>query len=234
MMRWGTGMEGRRIADLGDGTYRNPVLAGDFPDPTVLRDGPDYYLTTSSFDASPGLLIHHSRDLVNWAPLTFALPRPLTTVFAVDLVKHGGRYFIYIPFIPSPWAPEFGSAARIFVIWADRMEGPWSEPVDLGITGAIDPGHVAGEDRKRYLFLNGVRRVRLTDDGLASSTDEAWWSRGHATAVEGPDGGWWLVYHGYENGFRSLGPVESRARTAGCCCSSTARSTSAWAGTERR
>ena len=64
---WGTGLEGRRIADLGDGTYRNPVLAGDFPDPTVLKDGADYYLTTSSFDASPGLLIHHSRDLVNWA-----------------------------------------------------------------------------------------------------------------------------------------------------------------------
>lgn len=134
---WGTGLEGQRIADLGEGTYRNPVLAGDFPDPAVLKDGADYYLTTSSFDASPGLLIHHSRDLVNWAPLTFALPRPLTTVFAVDLVKHGGRYFIYIPFIPSPWAPEFGSAPRIFVISADRIEGPWSDPVDLGITGAV-------------------------------------------------------------------------------------------------
>ena len=165
---WGTGLEGRRIADLGDGTYRNPVLAGDFPDPTVLKDGADYYLTTSSFDASPGLLIHHSRDLVDWAPLTFALPRPLTTVFAVDLVKHDGRYFIYIPFIPSPWAPEFGSAPRIFVIHADRIAGPWSEPVGLGITDAIDPGHVTGEDGKRYLFLNGVRRVRLTDDGLAA------------------------------------------------------------------
>ena len=162
------GIEGQRIADLGDGTYRNPVLSGDFPDPSVLRDGADYYLTTSSFDASPGLLIHHSRDLVNWAPLTFALPRPLTTVFAVDLVKHGGRYFIYIPFIPSPWAPEFGSAPRIFVISADRIEGPWSDPVDLGITGAIDPGHVVGEDGKRYLFLNGVRRVRLAGDGLAT------------------------------------------------------------------
>jgi xylan 1,4-beta-xylosidase len=282
-LAWRTGLEGRRIADLGDGTYRNPVLAGDFPDPTVLKDGADYYLTTSSFDASPGLLIHHSRDLVNWAPLTFALPRPLTTVFAVDLVKHDGRYFIYIPFIPSPWASEFGPTPRIFVIHADRIEGPWSEPVDLGITDAIDPGHVTGEDGKRYLFLNGVRRIRLTDDGLATdgpvehvydgwrypddwvteayalegpklfrrgewfylvsavggtagpptshmvtvarsrsvhgpweddpanpvvrtrSADEAWWSRGHATAVEGPGGGWWLVYHGYEHGFRTLG-----------------------------
>ncbi|MFY9927999.1 MAG: family 43 glycosylhydrolase, partial [Streptosporangiaceae bacterium] len=59
---WGTGPEGRRMADLGDGTYRNPVLPGDFPDPAVLKDGADYYLTTSSFDASPGLLIHHCMD----------------------------------------------------------------------------------------------------------------------------------------------------------------------------
>jgi xylan 1,4-beta-xylosidase len=281
--QWGTGLEGRRIADLGDGTYRNPVLAGDFPDPAVLKDGADYYLAASSFDASPGLLIHHSRDLVNWTPLTFALPRPLTTVFAVDLAKFDARYFIYIPFIPSPWAPEFGPVPRICVIHAERMAGPWSEPVDLGITGAIDPGHVVGEDGRRYLFLNGVRRVRLTDDGLATDgpvehvydgwrypddwvteayalegpklfrrgewfylvsavggtagpptshmvtvarsrsvhgpwendpanpvvrtrdAAEAWWSRGHATAVEGPAGDWWLVYHGYERGFRTLG-----------------------------
>jgi beta-xylosidase len=37
------------------------------------------------------------------------------------------------------------------------------------------------------------------------SRDEKWWSRGHATLVEGPDGGWWSVYHGYENGFWTLG-----------------------------
>ena len=43
--RWGAGPEGRRIADLGDGTYLNPVLAGDFPDPSILKDGDDYYLT---------------------------------------------------------------------------------------------------------------------------------------------------------------------------------------------
>ena len=281
---WGAGPEGRRIADLGDGTYRNPVLAGDFPDPSVLKDGEDYYLTTSSFDASPGLLLHHSRDLVNWVPVSHALPDPPTTVFAVDIAEHAGRYFIYIPFIPSAWAdPDFGTAPRIMVIHADSMTGPWSEPVDLGITGAIDPGHVVGEDGRRYLFLNGIRRVRLTDDGLATdgpvehvhdgwrypddwvteayalegpkllrrdgwfylvsavggtagpptghmvtvarsrsvhgpweddpanpvvrtrSADEAWWSRGHATVVEGPAGDWWLVYHGYENGFRSLG-----------------------------
>ena len=49
------------------------------------------------------------------------------------------------------------------------MEGPWSEPVNLGISGHIDPGHVVGEDGQRYLFLSGVSRVRLSADGLATA-----------------------------------------------------------------
>ena len=57
------GIEGQRIADQGDGTFQNPILAGDHPDPTILKDGDDYYLTCSSFEAYPGLLIWHSRDL---------------------------------------------------------------------------------------------------------------------------------------------------------------------------
>lgn len=60
---WPRGIEGQRKADLGDGRYLNPVLAGDYPDPSVLKDGDDYYMTHSSFDSAPGLLIWHSRDL---------------------------------------------------------------------------------------------------------------------------------------------------------------------------
>ncbi|HQS68057.1 MAG: xylan 1,4-beta-xylosidase [Novosphingobium sp. 28-62-57] len=281
--RWGKGIEGQRKADLGNGMFRNPILAGDYADPSILKDGDDYYMTHSSFDAAPGLLIWHSRDLVNWVPLGPALAQPIAIGFAVDLVKHAGRYFIYIPFIPAPWSAKVKDAPQIWVIHADAITGPWSEPVDLGIKGAIDPGHVVGEDGKRYLFLSGIERVQLTDDGLATAgpvahaydgwkypdewiteayalegpkllrrsewfyiitavggtsgpatghmvtaarsrsvngpwencphnpiirtkdAGEAWWSRGHATAVEGPRGQWYFVYHGYENGYRSLG-----------------------------
>ncbi|TCM40708.1 family 43 glycosylhydrolase [Novosphingobium sp. ST904] len=277
------GIEGQRRADRGDDTYLNPILAGDYPDPTVLKDGEDYYLTHSSFEAAPGLLIWHSRDLVNWTPIASALEKPLGTVFAVDLVKHEGRYYIYIPFMAAPWSEGLKSFANICVIHADDIRGPWSEPVDLGIGGLIDPGHVVGENGKRYLFLSGVNRVRLTDDGLATdgpvekvydgwkypddwvteayslegpklfrrgdwfylvtavggtagpptghmvtvarsrsvhgpwedcphnpvirtwNPADRWLSRGHATFVEGPAGDWWAVYHGYENGFYTLG-----------------------------
>jgi beta-xylosidase len=157
-LAWGTGLEGRRIADLGDGTYRNPVLAGDFPDPTVLKDGADYYLTTSSFDASPGLLIHHSRDLVNWAPLTFALPRPLTTVFAVDLVKHDGRYFIYIPFIPSDASPLTVPA------------GDHAYEAEVTVSG-VGPGAHGG----LLLFFNRVLFLGMGWDGATMTT----YSGGH-------------------------------------------------------
>ena len=67
------GFDGQRVADLGDGTFRNPIFAGDHPDPSILRDGDDYWMTHSSFDASPGLLVWHSRDLVNWTPVGPAL-----------------------------------------------------------------------------------------------------------------------------------------------------------------
>ena len=274
---WGVGEDGQRKADLGDGFYRNPIVAGDHPDPTILKDGDVYYMTFSSFDSYPALVIWRSTDLVNWTPIGPALHHRLGAIWAVDLVKHDGRYFIYIPADPD------GTGWSIFVIWAKDIGGPWSEPIDLKIRGCIDPGHVVGEDGKRYLFTNGIRKIRLTDDGLTTdgplekaydpwrypddwvvenfapegpkllrhngwfylvtaiggtagpptghmviaarsrsvhgpwehcpynplvrtqSAAEPWWSRGHASLVEGPAGDWWMVYHGYENGMRTLG-----------------------------
>ena len=62
---WAKGVEGQRKADMGNGTFLNPILAGDHPDPAILKDGDDYYMTFSSFDAYPGMIIWHSKDLVN-------------------------------------------------------------------------------------------------------------------------------------------------------------------------
>ncbi len=277
---WARGIEGQRRADLGDGTYLNPIMAGDHPDPSILKDGDDYYMTFSTFDAYPGLVIWHSRDLVNWKPVTAALKKNLGSVWAPELCKHKGRYYLYIP---TKQTAQPGSKTTSWVIWADHIEGPWSEPVDLDLPSHIDPGHAVGEDGSRWLFLSGGDRVRLADDGLSrvaepehvydpwhypeewdvegfsaegpkvtrhgdyfylilavggtagpptghmviaarsksingpwqqhprnplvrtTSTDQKWWSRGHATLVEGPAGDWWGVYHGYENGFWTLG-----------------------------
>ncbi|MBR0550902.1 family 43 glycosylhydrolase [Stakelama marina] len=275
-MKWGEGFESQRKADLGNGAFLNPIFAGDHPDPTILRDGDDYYLTFSSFDAYPGIVIWHSRDLVNWRPVTAALTTPIGSVWAPELVKHGGRYFVYIP-------ARTPTKKSIYVIHAKNIDGPWSEPIDLGLPDHIDPGHAVAEDGTRYLFLSGGDRVKLTPDGLRTagpvehvydpwhypkdwvvetfapegpkitrrgdyyymtlavggtagpptghmvimarsrtldgpwendpenpvvhtkSVTEKWWSRGHATPFEGPGGQWWMVYHGYENGYWTLG-----------------------------
>jgi xylan 1,4-beta-xylosidase len=286
-LKWARGIENQRKADLGDGTFLNPVVAGDHADPSVLKDGENYYLTHSSFDVYPGLLVRHSQDLVNWRPLGHALTQPVGSVWAPDLIRHNERFYIYFP----GRTPSYRSN---YVIHAASPAGPWSAPIDLQLHDHIDPGHAVGEDGKRYLFLSGGDRVRLTDDGLATagavehvydpwrypgdwdvesfspegpkvsrhgdwfylvtavggtagpptghmviaarsrsihgpwenapanplvrtqSAAEKWWSRGHATLVEAPDGRWWMMYHGYENGFWTLGrqtlldPIEWR------------------------
>ena len=87
---WRRGFDNQRIPDLGDGRFLNPLMAGDHPDPTILKDGADYYMTFSTFDSYPGLVIWHSRDLVNWRPLTAALTKNVGSVWAPELIRHKG------------------------------------------------------------------------------------------------------------------------------------------------
>jgi hypothetical protein len=56
---WADGIEGQRKADLGDGTFLNPIEPGNHPDPSILKDGEDYYLVFSTFDAYPALTVWH-------------------------------------------------------------------------------------------------------------------------------------------------------------------------------
>lgn len=138
------------------GYYQNPVLGGDYPDPSVLRDGRDYYMTHSSFEYYPGLLVWHSTDLVHWERIAYALTEHVGSVWAPDLIKYKDRYYIYFPANRTNW-----------VVTAPSPKGPWSAPVDLKLHGFIDPGHVVGKDGKRYLYLSGGSLVQLAEDGLS-------------------------------------------------------------------
>ncbi|MEN6560290.1 MAG: family 43 glycosylhydrolase [Acidobacteriota bacterium] len=261
------------FGDLGNGFYLNPVFPGDYPDPTVLRDGADYYMTHTPHDNKPGLVVWHSRDLVNWRAIGVALTGGEGEIWAPELVKYGDRYYIYYP---------NQTTRSNCVVTAASPAGPWSAPVDLKI-GNIDPGHIVGEDGHRYLYFSDGYMIRLAPDGLSTvgearkvydgwtypedwlvecfclespklfkrgeyfylvsaeggtsgpatghmavvarsrsvfgpwrnspfsplirtfSSAEAWWSKGHASFVDTPDGDWYVVYHAARNNRRTRG-----------------------------
>ena len=247
------------------------ILAGDYPDPSIVRDGQDYYMTHSACYYQPGFLIWHSRDLFHWEPVCRAVGNFRGSAWAPDFQKVGDTFYIYYPADGTNW-----------VTTAKDVRGPWTEPVDLHI-GGIDPGLVVTPEGKRYLFTNFGKVTPLTSDGLARdgetktvyrgwtypkewqtecfclespkltyhdgyyymtsaeggtagpatshmavcarardiygpweespynpivhtySADERWWSKGHGTIVEGPDGQWWIVYHAYNRDAYALG-----------------------------
>jgi xylan 1,4-beta-xylosidase len=170
--------------------YRNPIMGGDHPDASPIRVGEDFYLTHSSFDYAPGLLIWHSRDLVNWRSVAAALHRYYGSIWAPYLCEYGGHFYIYFP-----------ANNRINVVHAAHPTGPWSEPIDLGIA-AIDPAHIA-ENGRRFLYTNGGQMVELTPDGLGVKSTlrtvfEPWPipknTRIECTCLEGPK---LLEHNGY-------------------------------------
>lgn len=149
-------------ADQGDGYYKNPILKGDWGDPTILRVGKDYYMTNhTATQSTPSMLIWHSCNLVNWEPIGYALNEDLgAPVWAADFIKYGGLYYIYLP-VPD--------RSTVYVITAENPAGPWSKPVDVGVSG-IDPGHIATPDGKRYLHVDAGYVVELSSDGLKAVT----------------------------------------------------------------
>ena len=60
-------------SDNGNGTFTNPVLYGDYPDPDIIRVGSDFYLATTTFANVPGIEVLHSKDLINWEIAGYAL-----------------------------------------------------------------------------------------------------------------------------------------------------------------
>lgn len=139
-------------ADLGNGTYRNPILYADYSDPDVIRVGGDFYMTASSFAHTPGLPILHSKDLVNWKLIGHAVDRlpgeydgPVRHgdgVWAPSIRYHDGKFWIFFS------APDEG----IYMTTAADPAGPWS-PLHLvkEAKGWIDPCPFWDEDGRAYL-----------------------------------------------------------------------------------
>ena len=155
--------------DLGDGTYKNPVINADYSDPDVCvgASGEDYYLTASSFQCVPGLPILHSKDLVNWEIINYALNEHLYAgntelikhfstvqhgngVWAPSIRYHAGWYYIY-------WGdPDFG----VMMTRTQDPAGRWESPVCvIPGQGYIDTTPLWDDDGRCYL-VNGWANSR--------------------------------------------------------------------------
>ncbi len=185
--------------DNRDGTYKNPIIFADYSDPDAIRVGKDFYMTASSFNCTPGLPILHSRDLVNWQLINYAIqnvphPRyaevqPGCGVWAPSIRFHAGKYWIYFP------TPDEG----IYVTTTTDPAGKWSEPqlVQAG-KGLIDPCPFWDDDGQAYLvhaWANsraGVKSIitirRMSPDGLKLLDEGKMVFDGHAyhPTIEGP------------------------------------------------
>ena len=154
--------------DNGDGTYTNPIINADYSDPDVCvgASGEDYYMTASSFQCVPGLPILHSRDLVHWEIVGYALkelytgdaemvehfstPRHGDGVWAPSIRYHDGEYYIY-------WGdPDFG----VYMVKTKDPAGEWEKPVCvIKGKGYIDTTPLWDDDGRCYL-VNGWANSR--------------------------------------------------------------------------
>lgn len=146
--------------------FRNPVVAGFYPDPSAIRVGDDFYLVNSSFGYFPGLPVLHSTDLVSWEQIGNAIDRPdqldygkdeLTRgLFAASISHHDGTFYI----VNTCFYCDRGN----FLITAKNPAGPWSDPVWLGFTG-IDPSLFFDDDGSAWMLNNDVPQGPMRYDG---------------------------------------------------------------------
>jgi alpha-N-arabinofuranosidase len=145
-----------KLNRAGPNDYYNPILAGFYPDPTIIRVGDDYYVATSSFAYFPGVPIFHSKDLVNWTQIGHILDRPSQLnvdsagvsrgIFAPALSYHDGTFYMITTLIDR---------GGNFYVTAKNPAGPWSDPVWLSSIDGIDPSFFFDDDGKSYILNNG-------------------------------------------------------------------------------
>jgi alpha-N-arabinofuranosidase len=151
-----TGHDTVFAAPLPQGSYRNPILAGFYSDPSVTRAGDKFYLVTSTFGYFPGIPVLESADLVHWKQIGSVIERPSELdfyglgisrgVFAPDIAFHDGLFYVINTAVDS---------GGNYFVTARSAGGPWSDPVWLKDLDGIDPSLFFDEDGKTYVVNNG-------------------------------------------------------------------------------
>jgi xylan 1,4-beta-xylosidase len=140
------------------GLIENPVLRGFHPDPSICRVGDDYYIATSTFEWFPGVVLSHSRDLINWRTVGHALTRSSQLdmrgdpnsggIWAPCLTYADGLFWLIYTDVRG-WTGSFKDV-RNFLVTSPSIDGPWSEPVYLNATG-FDASLFHDADGRKWL-----------------------------------------------------------------------------------
>jgi len=137
------------------GQFRNPILAGFYPDPSICKVGSDYYLVNSTFGYFPGIPIFQSKDLVTWNLLGHVLDRPeqlnldgmgiTRGLFAPAIRYNNGIFYVTCTLVDG---------GGNFVVTSKKPEGPWSNPTWLPEVNGIDPSPFFDDNGKAYILYN--------------------------------------------------------------------------------
>jgi beta-xylosidase len=204
-------------ADRGDGTYRNPVLFADYPDPDIIRVGQDFYFASTTFANVPGITILHSRDLVNWRIAGHVLKRldgdkrfDLANggmyrrgFFAASLRHHRGQFFLAVT--------PVGMKTRLYR--AASVTGPWTY-TELDWQ-AFDPGLFFDDNGTGYIATSTGSDGTITlltlnrDYSAVASSRVIHFNKGAEGSKLIKRAGWYYLFNAIPN---RLGLTVSRAR----------------------
>jgi beta-xylosidase len=194
-----------KAADNGDGTYTNPPLYADYPDPDIIRVDKDFYFASTTFVNSPGLVILHSRDLVNWETAGYVFERLdgdllydmvggtsyRKGVFAPSLRFRNGSFFVAVT--------PVGQNTRIY--YSKEARGPWKHHVLND--SAFDPGLFFDDDGTAYMFTSGGWDGQVYLKSLSPELDRVVSSR-KIFYVKGIEGSKVLKINGWYYSFNAL------------------------------
>lgn len=200
------------LADLKNGSYRNPILYADYSDPDAIRVGEDYFMIASSFSNAPAIPLLHSKDLVHWKVVNYILdtvpefryrnPIHGCGVWAPSIRYHEGLFYVCFPM------PDEG----IYMTTAQDPLGKWSEPVNIRPrAGWIDPCPFWDEDGRAYLvagvaksrigYKSVLHMVEMQPDGMGLIGEEVKIFDGNLNdqvTIEGPKmykrNGWYYIF----------------------------------------
>ncbi len=156
--------EYQSMSDNGDGTYTNPVIFGDFPDPDVIRAGDVYYMVSTTMHIFPGATLLKSYDLVNWEYCSNPLEKIENSdcynlldchryshgQWASSLKYNDGTFYILFNTLD-----EGG-----YLLTAEDPEGSWQ--LTQLHDSFYDPGLFFDDDGKTYV-VHGIDELRMVE-----------------------------------------------------------------------